>query len=58
MISPDKFLISLSVSQYLKNSQITLGKPQIWRKTESFAKIIKNQEMLVFVPSTDLEFCS
>jgi len=32
------------------------GKPQIWLKIEYLAKIIKNQQMLVFVTisSTDL----
>ena len=27
---------------------MSLGKPQIWQKNFDFAKIIKNQQMLVF----------
>jgi hypothetical protein len=35
---------------------MTLENIQIWQKIENFAKIIKKQQMLVFVtiPSTDL----
>jgi hypothetical protein len=32
---------------------MSLGKPQIWQKIEIFAKIIKNQQMLIFDPKVD-----
>ena len=41
--------MNLSVFHDLKNPEMSLGKPQIWQKIENFAKIIKNQQMLVFV---------
>jgi hypothetical protein len=51
----DIFLF-LSVSHDFKNTQMSFGKPQIWQKNKKFAKIIENQQVVVFVTisSTDL----
>ena len=52
------FSFSLSVSNDFKNLQMSLGRPQIWVKIEFVTKIIKNQQMVVFVviPSTVFNF--
>jgi hypothetical protein len=41
--------MSLSVSHNFKNPRMSHGKLKIWEKIENFSKIIKNQQMLVFV---------
>ena len=43
--------MNLYVSNYFKNPQISLRKPKILPKIENVVKIIKNQQVLVFVTS-------